>query len=270
MEFGVWSDATRRSDRRSRKACIEAHTLSGRRHLWDRVAPTEYAAAQTRSVGLRRSTGPKIKQNPNGCEHVRIPRSLRPAARAQLLEQNLHYRQGIELMGNSPRRVYIYPSLQQDNDIATNPFLPLGTIDDLSQSASPDYLRSYSDQSGGLLGMLLGRIQQGQDRLGVDSGVAPNNEPEIDSSYADPQSGLPGMLAAPQAGQGAYQPFAGSGRQVQSGPRDMNSGGFREFPWRSDHNARSTPINRSTRRFRVKVALKMLESQAIRVFTVKR
>jgi hypothetical protein len=62
-------------------------------------------------------------------------------------------------MGN-PRRVYIYPSEQQDDGISSNPFLPLGTIDDPSQAISQDYPGSYGGHSGGLLGLLLQRMQQ--------------------------------------------------------------------------------------------------------------
>jgi hypothetical protein len=115
-------------------------------------------------------------------------------------------------MGNNLRRVYIYPPLDDDDGVAAN-FWPPGTADrsrisdDQLPSTSSDSPESYLDQGGGLLGMLLRGMQQGQPS--ADPSLASNGAPDVDSgNYGTPQGGLLGRFATLQARQN--QLFAGS------------------------------------------------------------
>ncbi len=125
-------------------------------------------------------------------------------------------------MGNNPRRVYIYPPLEQDDGVAAN-FWPPGKTDpsqlsdDQLPSTSSDSSASYVDQGGGLLGMLLRGMQQGRGQPNVDSSSDSNGAPEVDSgNYDAPQGGLLGKLLAMQTQQN--QLFAGSNGQLPSQP----------------------------------------------------
>lgn len=132
-------------------------------------------------------------------------------------------------MGNSPRRIYIYPPLQQDDGVATGPFWPPGTSsfaqvpEDQGSSASSGYSESNVGQGGGLLGMLLRAMPQNRDQPGVDSGLASDGAPEVQyANYDGPQSGLLGRRAAPQSQQSPYQPFPESNGLPLSDPRNPN------------------------------------------------
>jgi hypothetical protein len=105
-------------------------------------------------------------------------------------------------MGN-PRRVYIYPPLPDDDGRDTSRFWPPGTAglsglpDDRSSPTSPDYPEGYFAQGGGLLGMLLRGMQQGQAQPGADSSsVAVGTD-----GNGSPQGGLLDRLLALQAQQ---------------------------------------------------------------------
>ncbi len=131
-------------------------------------------------------------------------------------------------MSNSPRRVYIYPPLQQDDD-ATSPYWPPGTIGfvpsprDPAPAASSGYPASNVGQGGGLLGMLLRGMQQERDQPGVDLSLASDGVPEVPyANYDSPQDGLQGSLATPQAQQSRYQSFARNDELPLSEPRNPN------------------------------------------------
>jgi hypothetical protein len=127
-------------------------------------------------------------------------------------------------MGSNPRRIYIYPPLQQDDGIAANRYWPPGISQlsgDQSPSTSSGYSESYPDEGGGLLGMLLRAMPQNRDQPGVDSSLASDSKPQVQfANYDSPQSGLFGRQAAPQAAQSRYQPFAESDELPLSDPRN--------------------------------------------------
>jgi hypothetical protein len=75
-----------------------------------------------------------------------------------------------------------------------------------------------SQDAGGVLGLLQAVMQQSQAQPGADSSSTPNDA----NSYGSPHGGLLGRLAALQAEQNLYQPFAGSDGQTPPGPRDPN------------------------------------------------
>jgi hypothetical protein len=126
-------------------------------------------------------------------------------------------------MGSNPRRIYIYPPLQQDDGIAANRYWPPGISQlsgDQSPSTSSGYSESYPDEGGGLLGMLLRAMPQNRDQPGVNSSLASDGAPQVQfANYDGPQSGL-FEQAAPQAEQSRYQPFDESDELPLSDPRN--------------------------------------------------
>jgi hypothetical protein len=130
-------------------------------------------------------------------------------------------------MGDNLRRIYIYPRLPKDDGPAANLFWPPGMAglpvlpDDQSRPTSPDYPESYFAQGGGLLGMLLRGMQQGQGQSGVDSSSAPNGA----DGNGSPQGGLLGRLLALQAEQSQPPSFAETNEPTPSESPDPN---FRE------------------------------------------
>lgn len=131
-------------------------------------------------------------------------------------------------MGNNPRRIYIFRRPVQEDDADSNGSQPDTTDaprlwEDQPQYNSSDYPENYLDQGGGLLGMLLRGMQQDRDQPTVDSRLASNFVPEINSdSFGNPQSDSIGRLAAMQAKPIPAQPSIARDQLPLSDPRNPN------------------------------------------------
>jgi len=152
-------------------------------------------------------------------------------------------------MGN-PRRVYIYPPLDQDDDAAASPYWPPGVTgfpqapSNQTQSASPGVPEGYLSQGGGLLGMLLRGMQEGGDRPDADSISDPAGVAVGDSdNTGNSQVGLLDRLTAPQLQHAPYQPFAGNS-QTSSQSKDPNFRQVSRAPIAIRAQSMMTPPNR--------------------------